>query len=518
MQNVRFSLMGVVLLLLQVNNVISMEISEGKKSNNALVRVLSLKQLCNNTIAESIQKNDINFLTSPAKMEIFSDLPEELDKKITKNLFCYKSGYKYLYEKNTSKIDYELMFDETHNCVTFTNNNNATVTLFTMNDEKIISSPLSDYHNGSLGMERDYEEKGFLRVQKGNGRCYSGIRKSINNQQKLVSWEDKKRDIYKNVDSIQFDKSKKTCMVKNGSTVIIENYKNGNESKIVLQGIKNAFLNPNGKQLLLKRIDQPAELITIKDQKTVFSFKEFDQKTIILRHWFIQFSDDGNYLRVFQLKDEGDVYHILDTNSGKICMSTPDCPSLFCKYNNKKYFVLERSRKKCLMPIENLCKLNDYSKKSSYTVEDIITSGIGKEFNDFESFHPNGKHMMLKSEGQLKLVDLKSEKPVFIVNNTIHHYAFSNPTGKMLYIDHPEGFEIIALRNDFTVTEYLLNRFMIEKNITESDLSNYPHMQKIYNKMDEDKRLFCCCDNGEKNANFWLQNINTFISSSCVIS
>jgi hypothetical protein len=512
MQNLRFSVIVVVPLLLHVHNVISMESNEGKinslecvqKFNDPLIRVLSLKQLCSNVIAESIQKDDINILTSPIKMEIFSYLPEGLDKKITKNLFCYKSGYNYVYEKNIPKIDYELMFDETHNCVTFSNKKDATVTLLTMSGEKIIASSLSnvsDYYNDSLTEKQD-REKDFLHFKKGDSsRSYSIVWKVLNNQQELVSWEDKKCNIYKDAHTLQFDKSKKICMAKNGDTVTIEKYKNGDESKIVLQDIEKALLNPNGKQLLIKRKDQPVELIMIKDQKTVFSFKEFSDQNIMLRGWGTNFSNDGNYLSVVQrIKTENTikcVFHILNTKSGKICMVTTDYPSSFCQYVNEKFFILERSGEKCLMPIKNLCSLNDYLKKTSpiYTIEDIVASGMSKKFNDLKSFHPKDKHIVLKSEDQLKLVDPKSEKSVFIVDNVIN-YHFSRPTGKMLYLDQSDGFEVLSLRNDFTIAEYLLNRFMVEKNITESDLSNYPHMQEIYNKMDKDKRLFHCLDNG----------------------
>jgi len=64
----------------------------------------------------------------------------------------------------------------------------------------------------------------------------------------------------------------------------------------------------------------------------------------------------------------------------------------------------------------------------------------------------------------------------------------------MLWVENRQdnGYKLFSLRNDFTIPEYLLIRFMSEKKITESDLVQYPHMQQIYENMDKDKRSFSC--------------------------
>src|SRR4030095_16780971 len=566
MQILRSYLLIITVLSLHVDNIACMEIKIEqplecfKKSNNIDMEVPSLKKLCINKIATSIQKNNIDALISKDAMEKISSLPKELQEKITANLFCYKPGYQHSYEKE-SVFDHDIMLDEINNQVMFTDKPNAILTLLTINGETINSFPWSNIrslnycHNGSLIVQQnDYYKNSITIIKDGkmktiNGVCspqYCSLEKILKNQHELIFWKNKKYTlynfyqgsevIYDKVDSIQFDNSETICMMRDGDKVIIstpkrndkvltcvtingpnaggnktetvEEFRNEYETQIVFHEMENAYLNPNGKQLLIKCKNQPVKLIRIKGEETVFSFEKF--KGTINIHT-VNFSHDGNYLILSQyIPEEGLFYHILDTKKGKSCM----CFRLPINTNplfDKKYLILQHFDQVCLVPIKNLDRMNNFSTNTShiYTIEEIIELGIGKTFNDFEGFHPNGKHIILRPNYQWQLIDPKSEKPIFIVDNIIRN-SFSEPAGKMLFLENCwyTGYEVLSLRNDFTVEEYLLNRFMTEKNIAETDLLQYPHMQEIYNKMDKDKRLFHCLDNGRRKTD----------SYSCVIS
>jgi len=415
------------------------------------------------------------------------------------------------------------MFDEINKYVIAVDEKDTTLTQFTTNGEKIRSFSLPEGHscyNGSVVVHQDYEKIPSLHIIKKDIKrtifdaplaSHCNFEKILKNQQELV-WEtssspfkttlyDFNNDlkIYESVDGIEFDKDEKICMVTNDNTVIISapkknNDRNEYEQKIVFNDIEKVCLNSNGKQLLIERKGQPVELIDIEEQKAIFSFKGVKEKININT---AKFSDDGNHLIVGSyVKDK--TFHILDTKLGKIfmsvCLSEHPYP-LF----DKKYLVLKNKDQACLIPTKNLSKMSEISKNISsiYTIKEIVASGMGKAYNtDFKGFHPNGKYIVLRSKkkNEWKLVDPKTGKPLFVINNIADH-SFSKPTGKMICLKNIDytGFECFSLRNDFTITECLLYRFMKEKNIIASGLLSYPHMQEIYNKMDNDKQLLLHC-------------------------
>ncbi len=586
MQILQLYLLIIAALSLHANNVICMEavrmaepLECFKKPDNMRTEVPSLKKLCINTIATSIQKDNINTLAKEEAMQNISSLPENLNKKITAKLFCYKPGYQHFYEKIGSCYNNNVMFDEINNQVMFTNKSKATLTLLTINGETINSFPWSNKgysthcQNGSLIVQQNDHYKNSItiikdgKMQPMNGSCspqYCSLEKILKNQHELIFWDYKKyslynfyqcsKAIYDKVDSIQFDNSETICMVRNSNKVIIstpkrnddtitcvtlngpnagerseyKRYRNEYETKITFNEIENAYLNPNGKQLLIKPKDQPVKLIKIKKtekEETVFTFeKSKGTMSINAAH----FSPDGNYLLFSQYAAEGEgLFYLLDTQKGKICVSLR-LPNVVKPSFNKKYLTLKDADQICLIPIKNLATIDKLMDAPHvFTIEDIIKLGVGKPFNNFEYFHPNGKHIILRPNYQWQLIDPKSEKPILIVDYIIRS-SLSNPMGKMLFLENSwyTGYEVLSLRNDFTIEEFLLNRFMVENNINEADLSKYPHMQEIYNKMDKDKRLFHCLENGRRKTDSLLQNAGNFIQNTaysiqknnCIIS
>jgi WD40 repeat protein len=518
MQNLRLVLFNVVILLSHTSGIVCMKEDPIKYFEK---QAPTLKQLCSDVIVQSIQKDSVDTLTSLKMIEKFSYFPEELDRKITKKMLYYGTGHKYHCGNDKKTFDYKVMFDETNKYVIVVDDKDATLTQFTMNGEKIRGFSLPRGHscyNGSVVVHQDYEEIPSLHIIKEDTKrtifdaplaSHCNFKKILRNQQELV-WGtssspfkttlydfNKDLKIYESVDGIEFDKDEKICMVTNDNTVIISTPKKNKDrseykQKIVFNDIEKVCLNSNGKQLLIERKDQPVELIDIEEQKSIFSFKGVKEKININT---AKFSDDGNYLIVGSYaKDK--TFHILDTALGKIfmsvCLSEHPYP-LF----DKKYLVLDNKDQTCLVPVKNLSKMSEFSKETTsiYTIKEIVASGMGKAYNaDFRGFHPNGKYIVLRSKNEWKLVDPKTGKSLFVANNIVDH-SFSKPTGKMICLKNIDykGFECFSLRNDFTITECLLYRFMKEKNISASDLSLYPHMQEIYNKMDKDKQLLLHC-------------------------
>ncbi len=455
------------------------------------------------------------------------------------------------YEPNDKKIDYEVMLDEINNqvmvkeehwitqekspwlgnCTSFTHSslNEDTLKTFAMNGKEICSFPYPEddhcMHSGSLLCHAS--KNSILILKNGTERMgpykcpvkYFWSRRLFLDRQELHfhNRQLNSRDagkhslfnfstqsmIYENADFITFNTQGTVCMVKKGNTVIISDRTcSSGKCEMIIKDAKEATLSPNGELLFVLRDNQPAQLISLKDGSVIFSFKDIPGET---RAWCAQFSDDGHYLITWQCipRVNGKQY-ILDIQSKAVCLvvtppsstnSSIDELSFYAKYLVSKRYIKEtRSYSMHLIPLKNLRNIRDFDDKpvTNCTLENLITLGITKVFNNFEKFHPNSDFIITydANDKTWRLVHVKSKEVVTGIKGG-GNIEFSEPAGKIVCLESSKGHEIFLMRNDLTIPEYLVNRFMTEKNISVEDLSHYLHLQKIYNDMDKDKQLFC---------------------------
>lgn len=522
MQNICYSFLITALSLVSVTDLACMH-----RPNKVEQPIPTLSKLCITKLAQMITHGDLDSLFSPKMMSKLSAVPEELSKKVTARNFCHRFENEFPYD-DINIYNYTIMLDEYNNRVIILKKdlsrdqdgsiigerNKITSKLCALNGTEI-SSAVFSHHPMSGTVNDTLFYLGYpgsnLSIIKNGTECLATYQRELpcaypkrllSNQQKLhliniqMDTDEYKKHclfdlntqttIHHNVDWIEFDSSGNICMVKNGNNITVTHDQN---YKIIIEDAKEATLSPDGRFLFVLRDEQFAQLLSVEDGKILFSFEEIEGET---RVSLANFSYDGSYLLARQhVPSQGSTTYLLNTKSGAICkiVSSPHADAYFCK----KYLVFKKEKDVCLIPIKKLSAIHEHQ-AAFHTFEDIVNARIGKYFTDFKSFHPSGKLIITQHKTtnyMEKLVDIKSGKIVFALD--AHAYQqFSEPTGKIFYTHNAwnVGYQIFSLRNDFTMLEYVLMRFMSEKKITKEGLSSYPHMQKIYDAMDPDKRLF----------------------------
>lgn len=482
---------------------------------------LSLKTLCINSLAKALPENNIDVLTSPAMMEKFSSLSTQLNKKIMEPNSYLTFEFSH---KRSSFCFNDYYLDETNNQVMAGSGLDPILKTFNIHGQEVHSFPWSYgqcEYNGALLCQADYCNEGKILIIK-NGSILTEyqttlqrspfIRNLLRNQKEFIFFDKNQKYnlfnfvnstmTYENADSIQLNKSENMCLIRNGEKVILHNRINGDT--LEFDNTIEATLSPHG-NLILIRAKNPHDqnicdqVISIKDGKVLFSFD-----TIKCDWKNVQFSPNERYLLIPSQDYKKTYIFDIETKNISCCLERSPYMDI---YFYKKYLVVfalyrvyDYLRTVLLIHINDINCMGKGSVHGSnqeyptYTVDDMNKMSIAKKFENVshrkqDILHPSGNFIMTNDDHNWQLIHIESGKTIATIDNACD-VQFSEPSGKIgLFKDYLSNHRIFSLHNDVTIQEYLVTRFMKEKNLKEKDLSHYPHLKTIYDVMIADKKI-----------------------------
>ncbi len=523
-----------LVLLCNIIDITGMEPAEPPRSINPSDCISSLQSLCIRAIKENVTKGDLNKITSPEMMEQFSSFPPHLSMHIVGQVFYHKSHSQldnaFCNRTFCSRMEFneqnqEMIIDH-HKC-------KKQLETYSLKGELVSSLPwpdhMSEASNGSLLGQIDVETGNTISIAK-NGKIlgssiypneYPFLMRILRNEQEVLLNERGKYSlfnfvtslmVYSKAEAIVFNKPETLCVIeKEKAITVIDKSNTGQNKKFEITNVDRWSLSPSGKSIFIARNGQPGELFSTIDMSVLFGNKLIPEKM------FIPFIRSSHYRNDFPFDSteryaiSRQVCHhdkytscILDIQSQNVCLSF-ESPIGYEAFFYEKYFAIvgthDQQDTRYLIHRDDL-QNTVINKKCVYILDDLAQLPITKTFNDHSKrllpFHPSGDFIATNDiHNTWRLIHIESGTIVAQAQN-VHTHSFSQPKGDIIKFDYTldKGIGIFSLRNDFTTSEYLLFRFMAEKNITPADLSQYPHMKVIYDTMDEDKRSFSPSQNG----------------------
>ncbi len=538
MQNLRYFFR--LVLLCNIIDITGMEPAEPHGSINLSDCISSLQSLCIRAIKENVTKGDLNKITSPEMMEQFSSFPPHLSMHIVGQVFYHKSHPQldnaFCSEAFCSNMQFneqnrEMIIDH-HKC-------KKQLETYSLKGELVSSSPwpdhMSEASNGSLLGQIDVKTGNTISIAK-DGKIlrssiypndYPSLMSILHNEQEVILGERGQYSlfnfvtslmVYSKAKAIVFNKPETLCVIeKEKAITVIDKSNTGQNKKFEITNVDRWSLSPSGKLLFLACNGQPGKLFSTADMSVLFDNKLMPEKMFIPfigSHYRndVAFDNTERYAIGRQVCHH-DKYTscILDIQSQNVCLSF-ESPMGYETFFYEKYFaILGTANKQDRIYLIHRDDLQSaiINKKHIYTLDDLAQLPITKIFNDIPYnhcrirdksylFHPSGDFIIINDiHNTWRLVHIESGATVAQAKDVRTH-SFSEPKGDIIKFNymHDKGTGIFSLRNDLSISEYLLFRFMAEKNITPADLSQYPHMKVIYDTMDEDKRSFSPSQNG----------------------
>ena len=229
----------------------------------------------------------------------------------------------------------------------------------------------------------------------------------------------------------------------------------------MFNNFKQAVINPNGKNIIISTQDNKGAFISIEG-KTLFEIE--DGTYVDSAH----FNDTGDYVIVPHFNSKNGLeYNIINIDNGVICFSLQlSNYSEICFY--KKFLILITENTAYLIRIKDLSKMNN----KLYTLNDIKKCNKVYKFENVDNFycknikdkshlfHPGGNYIITIKDKVWELIHIKSQECVAKLENVLT-YHFSEPTGKILYIDYENYYKVFNCRN-FTLEEIFVNRLITE--------------------------------------------------------
>ena len=469
----------------------------------------SMISSCHNTdiitISSSIEQTPIDSLVTPTMINMLGKIPNVMQQKIMKYNFCYKP----LQTFKTSPFLKIKMLSEDSNAMIIQNTLDS-LTYYDLgtgcSSTLLKGTRIKESHPYMYQLQQHWLH---IMIKRENRTIACNLERTFKidaapqkstelilsdtTSKYLLQLHDNGKIPEIHIDgpfqTIQYDRSEKIWLFKDQQKIMVID-KTPEKIILKLNHIEEALLSTCGTKLFLRYTDKNPELITLQE-KVIHKF----HYTAIAR----SFSDDGKYLHLNQYipKDNWNRECVVETKSGDTCIIL-QFPDIQLSFQGNFFMIKGCNEEQFFIPLKKLPSLKN--SPYSYCEEDLRKSDCTYVFQKFVSLHPNKKFVIIFDSqiNKRKVVDIKTGKTIFLLDG-VDSYTFSTPSGTMIDIDyfrldHPTGksfHTVYALRNDFTILEFLIVRLLQEKKLAPEQVPLlYPELKDAYDSMDKNKISF----------------------------